>query len=126
MDGSSSRDGNGKNGKRAADQSFTNKVKEPRRGMGIAKLEKMRAEEEMKEKYFKNPFSQAHISGAGIQGMVSIPIFFLPKKYLCYPPCSRMVVFLYYHFSDRLLCLLTCLRLGLYHQRIFFTCAVVL
>jgi hypothetical protein len=83
MDGSSSRDGNGKNGKRAADQSFTNKVKEPRRGMGIAKLEKMRAEEEMKEKYFKNPFSQAHISGAGIQGMVSIPIFFFFLKNTC-------------------------------------------
>ncbi|CAN6285664.1 unnamed protein product [Urochloa humidicola] len=72
MAGNSSRDGNSRSGKRAADQSFINNPKERKRGFGIAKLERMRAEEEeMKEKNLKPPFSGAYISGAGVQGLMA-------------------------------------------------------
>ncbi|CAL4909519.1 unnamed protein product [Urochloa decumbens] len=67
-DGSSSRDGNRGNDKRLA-QSFIDKLREPKRGVGIAKLEKMRAEEAMKEKCLKDPSSREHISGDGIAGI---------------------------------------------------------
>nr|XP_034586524.1 uncharacterized protein LOC117849023 [Setaria viridis] len=72
MDGSSTRDGNHGNGKRPA-QSFIDKLREPKRGLGVANLEKMRAEEAMKD--LKDHFSQAHIfgPGIGIQGMMSYP-----------------------------------------------------
>jgi hypothetical protein len=57
MDGSSSTDGNHGNA-----ESFINKLRETKTGLsGIAKLEKMRAEEAMKD--LKEPFIQAHIFG---------------------------------------------------------------
>ena len=80
MDGSSSSDGgNRRNGKRAAGKSFMDRLREPKRGVGIAKLEKMRVEEEMmKQKYLHESFRRAQISGPGIgiQGMVSRTPFF--------------------------------------------------
>ena len=94
MDGSSSSDGgNRRNGKRAAGKGFLDRLmREPKRGVGIAKLEKMRVEEEMmKDKYLRNPFSRAQISGPagiGLQGMVSsAPFFFLFAKFNCKRPC---------------------------------------
>ena len=88
MDGSSSSNGSRRNGKRAAGKSFMDRLREPKRGVGIAKLEKMRVEEEMmKDKYLRNPFSRAQISGPagiGLQGMVSsAPFFFLFAKFNC-------------------------------------------
>ncbi|KAG2625831.1 hypothetical protein PVAP13_3KG296800 [Panicum virgatum] len=77
MDGSSSSDGgNRRNGKRAAGKGYLDRLmREPKRGVGIAKLEKMRVEEEMmKDKHLRNPFSRAQISGPagiGLQGMMS-------------------------------------------------------
>ncbi|CAN6302285.1 unnamed protein product [Urochloa humidicola] len=69
MAGNSSRDGDSRNGKRAADQSFISNPKERKRGFGIAKLERMRAEEE--KNLLKSPFSPAYISGAGVQGLMA-------------------------------------------------------
>jgi transcription initiation factor TFIIIB Brf1 subunit/transcription initiation factor TFIIB len=53
------------------------KPKERKRGFVIAKLERMRVEEEMKveeevKEYFKEGLSQQLIHGAGIQGLVSL------------------------------------------------------
>lgn len=66
--GSSSRDGNPGKGKRPR-QSSTDKPRETKRGLGVDKLERMRAEEARKEEYLKDAFNQAHISGPGIGGI---------------------------------------------------------
>jgi hypothetical protein len=114
MDGSSSSDGSRRNGKRAAGQSFLDRLREPKRGVGIAKLEKMRVEEEMrKEKYLHDPFNRPRISGPGlgIQGMVSsTPFFFLFAKFVnalvydpfCVIPACFLICVLYHHFMDYL------------------------
>ena len=85
MDASSSSNGSRRNGKRAAGKSFMDRLREPKRGVGIAKLEKMRVEEEMmKQKYLHESFRRAQISGPGIgiQGMVSsTPFFFFSRKF---------------------------------------------
>ena len=97
MDGSSSSDGgNRRNGKRAAGKGYLDRLmREPKRGVGIAKLEKMRVEEEMmKQKYLHESFRRAQISGPGIgiQGMVSSTFFFFSRKF-----SFRMVfLFLFY------------------------------
>jgi len=86
MDASSSSNGSRRNGKRAAGKSFMDRLREPKRGVGIAKLEKMRVEEEMmKQKYLHESFRRAQISGPGIgiQGMVSsTPFFFFSRNFL--------------------------------------------
>jgi hypothetical protein len=79
-------------------KSTPTKPKERKRGFGIAKLERMRIEEEIKE-YFEDTHSQSPIHRVGIQGLVSTIVRILSIRViftiaLCLISCHGLPSFL--------------------------------